>query len=187
MDYYLELKILDDPEFVPSQLMNALFGKLHRALVQLDNQRIGVSFPEAKTDKPYLGKRLRLHGTAADLDALMCLSWLTGMRDHMVLGEMLSVPESVQYRVVRRVQAHSNLERLQRRCIKRHGVDEQEARRRYSAASAQHVELPFVSIRSQSTGQHFRLFVEQGKLLTEPQTGVFSCYGLSATATVPWF
>lgn len=187
MDYYLEFKILDDPEFVPSQLMNALFGKLHRALVQLNNQRIGVSFPEAKNASPYLGKRLRLHGTVADLDALMCLNWLTGMRDHVALSELLPVPESVQYRVVRRVQALSNLERLQRRCIKRHGVNEQEARRRYAGASVQHLELPFVSIRSQSTGQHFRLFVEQGALLSEPQAGLFGCYGLSATATVPWF
>ncbi|WP_075204014.1 type I-F CRISPR-associated endoribonuclease Cas6/Csy4, partial [Serratia marcescens] len=42
-------------------------------------------------------------------------------------------------------------------------------------------------LKSLSTGQHFRLFVKQGQLQEKPTPGVFSFYGLSASATVPWF
>ena len=34
MDTYLEIRLLPDPEFVPTMLMNALFSKLHRGLVE---------------------------------------------------------------------------------------------------------------------------------------------------------
>jgi CRISPR-associated endonuclease Csy4 len=54
--------------------------------------------------------------------------------------------------------------------------------------------LPFINVESQQTknreGQgassHFLLFVEQA-LFDEPANGKFDCYGLSKTATVPWF
>ncbi|WP_152482130.1 type I-F CRISPR-associated endoribonuclease Cas6/Csy4, partial [Dickeya sp. DW 0440] len=36
-------------------------------------------------------------------------------------------------------------------------------------------------------GQPFLLFVEHGPLQDTPVAGVFSSYGLSATATIPWF
>lgn len=187
MDHYLDLQILDDPEFAAPQLMSALYNKLHRALVQLNSQHIGISLPKAKSHSAFLGKVLRLHGSAADLDALMCLSWLTGMRDHLAIGDLLPVPAQVQYRVVRRVQVQSNPERLRRRCIKRHDVDVAEATRRYPDAVAKQLDLPFVVLRSQSTGQQFRLFIEQGELLASPVAGVFSAYGLSASASIPWF
>ncbi|MEG1655801.1 MAG: type I-F CRISPR-associated endoribonuclease Cas6/Csy4, partial [Hafnia sp.] len=38
-----------------------------------------------------------------------------------------------------------------------------------------------------STGQMFPLFIRQGKAQSHPQAGTFSSYGLSSTATVPWF
>ena len=33
MNYYWEIRVLPDPEFKETVLMNALFAKLHRALV----------------------------------------------------------------------------------------------------------------------------------------------------------
>ena len=187
MDYFLEIGLRPDPEFVPSQLMNALFSKLHRALVQVGNSAIGVSFPDARSDRQYLGERLRLHGTAAQLDVLMSSEWLTGMRDHVCVGELMAVPSNVKYRVVRRVQAQSNPERLRRRYAKRHEVGGADLTERFPDEAGERLALPFVSLRSVSTGQHFRLFIEQGPLLDEPRAGEFSCYGLSSTATVPWF
>ncbi|WP_244588639.1 type I-F CRISPR-associated endoribonuclease Cas6/Csy4, partial [Escherichia coli] len=41
---------------------------------------------------------------------------------------------------------------------------------------------PFVT-----SQQQFKLFIRHGDLLTEPVKGEFSSYGLSATATIPWF
>lgn len=48
-------------------------------------------------------------------------------------------------------------------------------------------DLPWLNLRSLSTGQSFRLFIRHGELLSAPVVGMFSTYGLSATATVPWF
>ena len=81
MDAYLELQLLPDPEFPPAMLMNALFAKLHRALVSHGEGRIGISFPDVGSGQ--LGQRLRLHGQAGDLEQLMAGNCLQGMRDHL--------------------------------------------------------------------------------------------------------
>ncbi|CRI67085.1 conserved hypothetical protein [Thiocapsa sp. KS1] len=47
--------------------------------------------------------------------------------------------------------------------------------------------LPWIEVRSTSTGQHFRLFIDQKVRPGPPVPGRFSPYGLSATATLPWF
>ena len=59
MDAYLELQLLPDPEFPPAMLMNALFAKLHRALVSHGEGRIGISFPDVGKKAGQLGQRLR--------------------------------------------------------------------------------------------------------------------------------
>ncbi|WP_349569009.1 type I-F CRISPR-associated endoribonuclease Cas6/Csy4 [Azotobacter salinestris] len=188
MDSYIDIRLLPDPEFAQNQLMNALFAKLHRALAQQRTYDIGVSFPRMQAKPHTLGDRLRLHGTAQALQALMTLDWLSGMRDHTSVADLQAVPARTQYRVVRRVQNKSNPERLRRRLAKRHGLTEEQARERIpDTMKSRLLDLPFVTLRSQSTGQNFRLFVEQGELLEQPHSGAFSAYGLSNAATVPWF
>ncbi|RLJ19251.1 type I-F CRISPR-associated endoribonuclease Cas6/Csy4 [bacterium endosymbiont of Escarpia laminata] len=187
MDHYLEIRLLPDPEFVPSVLMNALFAKLHRALAELKSNAIGLSFPDMRQESPAIGNRLRLHGKSDDLQRLMALNWLMGMRDHITLTEPSPVPENVGHRTVRRVQAKSNPERLRRRLMKRKGITEEEARRAIPDSAAKQLKLPFVTIKSQSTGQGFRLFIDHKTIQSESIAGEFSCYGLSPTATVPWF
>ena len=71
MDQHLDLRILPDPEFPITFLMSALFAKLHRGLVELGTDRIGVSFPEVGTSEQGLGGALRLHGSAKELERLM--------------------------------------------------------------------------------------------------------------------
>ena len=57
MDHYIDIRVQPDPEFTASQLLNALFAKLHRALGQVADGKIGISFPQVgKT----LGECLRL-------------------------------------------------------------------------------------------------------------------------------
>jgi CRISPR-associated endonuclease Csy4 len=48
-------------------------------------------------------------------------------------------------------------------------------------------DLPWINLRSLSNGQSFRLFIRHGDILAFPVGGEFSNYGLSSTATVPWF
>ncbi|KAF7597959.1 MAG: type I-F CRISPR-associated endoribonuclease Cas6/Csy4 [Candidatus Dactylopiibacterium carminicum] len=187
MDHYIDLRVRPDPEFPVPQLLNALAAKLHRALVALQAEDIGVSFPHHKAKGSGLGDILRLHGTAARLQTMMQSDWLQGMADHVEQAGILPVPMGAQFRVVRRVQAQSNAERIRRRQIKRHGWSEKEARERIPDAVEKRLDLPWLTLRSQSTGQNFRLFVEHLPCQPAANPGRFNAYGLSNTATIPWF
>ena len=187
MDSYLELQLLPDPEFPPDMLMNALFAKLHRALVSHSDGRIGISFPDVGKKAGQLGQRLRLHGQAGDLEGLMASNWLQGMRDHVRFGELQPVPTGCLYRAVSRVQVDSNPERLRRRLMRRHNLDASSAIQRIPDKAIRHCTLPWVDMHSQSSGQSFRLFIGHGPLQASPTSGTFSSYGLSRSTTVPWF
>lgn len=185
MDAYQDITLLPDPEFPATLLLNALFAKLHRALVGQGMGGIGVSFP--RHGEKGLGAILRLHGEGPTLESLGAAGWLAGMRDHLSLGPIAPVPANAQHRVVRRVQAKSNPDRLRRRLMARKGLDAEQARQAIPDSAAETLRLPYLTLKSQSSGQQFRLFVEH--LPPQPQAvaGRFSAYGLSPTATVPWF
>jgi len=187
MEHYLDIRLLPDPAFVPPVLMNALFAKLHRGLATLQTRAIGISFPDVKKQVSSLGERLRLHGGDSELERLMALSWLTGMHDHVHVEPIRPVPEVVRYRVVYRVQAKSSPQRLRRRWMKRKGLSEEEARQAIPDNVAERLDLPFITLTSQSTGKRFHLFIKHGPLHDRPTPGNFSNYGLSRTSTVPWF
>lgn len=187
MDHYIDIRLRPDPEFSSTLLMGALFGKAHRALVRAGGGKIGVSFPGHAISPRTLGDCLRLHGEKAELESLMKLQWLTGMADHVRMSEVAHIPDGTSYRVVRRIQAKTNAERLRRRYAQRHQVTEEEARHLIPSSVEQKVQLPYLSIRSQSTGQEFSLFVEHMPPKTESVAGEFNSYGMSTTATIPWF
>lgn len=184
-DHYLDLHLLPDPEFAPDQLLRALFAKLHRALVQLGDGSVGLSLPGHSAHGT--GSHLRLHGSLSALQQLQQQEWLTGMRDHVRQTEPAAVPVGCQHRVVRRIQVDSNPERLRRRLMKRHGLSEEAARQQIPDSAMQLTRLLWVEMRSQSSGQRFRLFIEHGPLQDTPAPGEFSSYGLSPTTTIPWF
>lgn len=188
MDHYLEIQLRPDPEFPPTVLMNALFAKLHRALSDTGKGRVGVSFPAVETG-PGLGDRLRLHGQTEDLQRLMALNWLTGMRDHAFVSEIRPVPANAKHRPVRRKQPKPHPERQRRRLMRRRGMDEEQARKIIPAEKGERLPQPFVTLQSRSTGQRFRLFIQHEPVTETPRSGGFSDYGLSADdkATVPWF
>lgn len=187
MDAYLEIRLLPDPEFVPTTLMNALFNKLHHALVAHGGQNIGVSFPDVGKNDRSLGERLRLHSHKAELEKLMASNWLVGIRDHTIVSEAVEVPAHAQQRIVRRVQAKSNPERLRRRLMQRKGIDHEAAAQAIPDSASERLTLPYVTLTSSSTCQQFRLFIQHGPLASTPTMGRFTHYGLSSTTTIPWF
>jgi CRISPR-associated endonuclease Csy4 len=186
MDHYMDLRILKDPEFPTTQLVNALFSKLHRGLVRLGANDIGVSFPNVDEKAPHLGDVLRLHGTEDAFSKLLGDAWLVGMRDHVRIGSVTQVPPVVEHRHVQRVQVKSNVERIRRRQMKRHGWSAAEAREKIPESAARILELPYVRVESQSSGHRFHLFLRH-QPVAGSTVGTFNAYGLSATATVPWF
>ncbi|WP_386069559.1 type I-F CRISPR-associated endoribonuclease Cas6/Csy4 [Tahibacter sp. UC22_41] len=188
MDHYVDIRLRPDPEIAPHQLLSAVYARLHRGLVQLASQDIGVSFPDYDLRKPTLGACLRLHGTQASLQRLLGTPWLSGAKDYVSVTPIAPVPESAGHRRIARVQAKSNPARLRRRAMRRHGIDADAALRQIPDSAAEQLKLPFVVIGSRSTGQpSFPLFIRQEPVQREATSGTFNSYGLSQHATVPWF
>lgn len=187
MDCFVDIELRPDPEIAAHQLMGTLYSKVHLALVTRSSADIAVCFPGQQSKPAALGNRLRLLGSQAALQALLGADWLGGMRDHVRIVPMDVVPPDAQHRIVRRVQAKSSPERLRRRLMKRHNLDAAQARERIPGSAAEFLHLPFVQLRSGSSGQTFRLFLSVGPAMPTATKGEFNAYGLSHTATVPWF
>ena len=187
MTHYLDIRIRALPEIAVPHVMEVVFERVHNTLAALRCTDIGVSFPEVDEQRPSLGERLRLHGPEQSLRKMLETSGLSAMRDYAVLGEIAATPPTGSFRRVSRIQAKSNPERLRRRLAARHNLSAEEAQERIPDAQAQMLKLPFVRVKSKSTGHAYRLFISHGPLQTSPDQGEFSAYGLSAAATVPWF
>ena len=187
MSHYIDLCIRQIPDIVPAHILEKLFGKIHLSLVELRCSDIGISFPKMDEKRPSLGPVLRLHGPEPSLRALMGKAGIAAMRDYVRLGDILTVPLRTSFRLIRRVQTQSSVERLRRRLAKRHNLNPAEAAERIPESAAQKSNLPFIRVRSASSGQIFNLFISQGKDLEAPSPGVFNAYGLSSQATIPWF
>jgi CRISPR-associated endonuclease Csy4 len=151
---------------------------------------IGVSYPQHVAQplaRRTLGNVLRLHAAPEALERLLVLDWLRGMRDHTQVGALRSVPAGAQHRTVQRRQFKTSVERLRRRRMKRKGETAEQASVAIPSDIEQRPDLPFVQLRSSSTGQFFCLCIEHGPLLANPVHGAFNAYGLGQVATVPWF
>lgn len=184
MESYQDIRVLADPEFKEQTLMSVLFMKVHLALSARQKGDIGVSFPEhAKTP----GAVLRLHGHQEALVALDATSWLTGLRDYCMVKPVTAVPEVSGWRTVSRVQVKSNVERLMRRSVRKGWLTEEQAAYQSRERQNQSCDLPFIQLKSHSTGQRFRLFICHGEIKDKPELGTFSHYGLSTVTTIPWF
>lgn len=191
MDYYIEITLLPDPEFPASTLMNAMFNKLHKTLFDLQSNQIGVSFPDyGKT----LGDRLRLHGKEEGLTKLNETNWLGRMKDYCQQSLIQPIPDNVQYRTVFRHQDTRSNAKI-RRLLNR---QEQGKRGTKPALTKQDIDAyqnerdnayqngPYLDLNS-SKGQRYRRYILMGELLGLPNDGEFDQFGLSKTATIPWF
>lgn len=188
--HYIDITLLADPEFSQAQLLNALMAKLHRALVQLDSNAIGISFPlhiNTPASKRTLGRVMRLHGSSQALQVLMATDWLKGMRDHVALTPLAAVPKDAPHRLVQRHQFKTSAERLRRRRMLRKGESAEQAAAAIPDSMEHSPDLPYIQLNSQSTGQTFCLFIAHGPLLERGQEGPFNTYGLGSQASVPWF
>lgn len=183
MNYYLDIRIQPDPEFPATVLMNAIYSKLHKALYDQHSTTIGVSFPLYKLT---LGNVLRLHGTAEALDKLQCQNWIGGMSGYCQQSDILQVPTNAKFRTVSRQQSTMSSAKL-RRLIKRGSITEEEAKNYTAKMFTKGLDNPYLELTSSSNGQRHRRYIEFGSLLDSPVEGDFDQFGLSKTATVPWF
>lgn len=185
--HYIDITVVPDPESSVPTLLGALYDRLHLAFVQQGLDSIGVSFPGYNMVPRSLGTKLRLHGSDASLRQLFSTDWLKGMRDHVRMTDIAPAPTDASHRTVQRKQFKTSVDRLRRRRMKRKGETAEQARAAIPPTVERSPNLPYVHVRSRSTGQPFCLFVELGPPRSTSVSGNFSRYGLGGPTTVPWF
>jgi CRISPR-associated endonuclease Csy4 len=185
--YYVDITVAPDLESTTQHLLGALCDRLHIALVAEQLDSIGVSFPGYRMSPRTLGTKLRLHGSDEVLRQLLQTDWLKGMRDHIRTTEIAKAPPDVPQRTVQRKQFKTSAERLRRRRMRRKGETAAQAAEAIPLDMEHRPELPYVHLRSRSTGQSFCMFIALGPLAPNATTGSFNSYGLSGSTTIPWF
>ncbi|MCL7715815.1 type I-F CRISPR-associated endoribonuclease Cas6/Csy4 [Stenotrophomonas mori] len=185
--HHVDIRVVPDPETTPTQLLGALYDRVHLALVRHRVEDIGVSFPGYSTMPRTLGRVLRLHGSEAGLRHFLQDDWLKGLRDHVRLTDIKPAPEGAPQRTVQRRQFKTSVERLRRRRMRRKGETEQQVQQAIPATVERQPDLPYLHLHSRSSGQSYCLFIYVGPPSPTAVDGHFNTYGLSSRTTIPWF
>jgi CRISPR-associated endonuclease Csy4 len=191
MKCYLNITLLPNADIALYFLWEKLYQQLHLAFVESQNLdgkvSIGVAFPEYSIEKNQLGNQLRLFSPSREvLEKLKIDEWLSRMIDYVQISCIHDVPERVErYACFKRIQPKSNNARLARRKAKRQGISYEEALAYSQSKEEQTSQLPFIHIKSHSSGKRYRLIIAQTETTNTLKAGGFSTYGLSSTNTVP--
>ncbi|KRE92400.1 type I-F CRISPR-associated endoribonuclease Cas6/Csy4 [Frateuria sp. Soil773] len=185
--HYVDITVVPDPETGVPPLLGALYDRLHLALVQQRLESVGISFPGYGMAPRTLGATLRLHGGSDTLRSLLQTDWLKGMRDHVRMTDIAEAPSNAPHRTVQRKQFKTSADRLRRRRMRRKGETAEQAAQAIPSTMERRPGLPYVHLRSHSTGQPFCLFIALGPLAPAATPGSFNSYGLGGTTTIPWF
>jgi len=192
MYYYQEISLLHKANIELCRFWEKLFPQIHLALVEsktAENQSaIGVAFPEYDAAEYSLGTKLRLLAEEEQtLKQMQCEKWLNRLNDYVHLSGIKPVPERLEGQACfRHVKPKGSKEKLARRRAKRTGETLQQALAYFATYEEKRSRLPYINMHSESNGQRFRLFIEK-QTMEQPQTGLYSCYGLSSKTTVPLF
>jgi CRISPR-associated endonuclease Csy4 len=183
MDFYINITIQPDVEMPINRLLNALYTKFHKALCDLKSTTLGISFPAYKI---LLGNKMRIHGSSENLSELQRINWIGGLLGYCDVSEILSVPTDCQYRTVGRKQTTMSQSKLNR-LLKRGSITEQEIKQYRAKMFSRGLDNPYIEMDSGSSGHKHRRYLEFGELKQQPTIGQYDQFGLSKTATVPWF
>lgn len=190
MRWYQEITLLPGAEIPVSYLWTKVFTQLHLALAEASRRngagRIGISFPGYGEKK--LGTKLRLFAEEKEtLEALDTGAALERLLDYVHLTGIRKIPEGrlCGHAVYSRVQPDASVERKARRYAKRHEDMTYEAALVLLSSKGKDNALPYIQLKSFSTGEKFSLFILRTE--KEETKGTFSAYGFSPTATVPEF
>ncbi len=183
MKHYIDITLFPDPEFPATILMNSLYMKLHKSLNEQKTNKIGVSFPRMAIT---LGNVLRLHGEKDLLADLQNTNWIGGMHGYCDVTSIQSVPEEIKHRTVSRKQSTMSQSKLNR-LLKRGSIAKEDVKNYRAKMIENKLDYPYLELISSSNGQKHRRYIEFGELVDIPVEGLFDQFGLSKTATVPWF
>lgn len=183
MDSYIDIQLKPDAEMRESELSSKVFTKFHKALASLNTNRIGISFPRIKLN---LGRLFRIHGETSLLHDLQGLEWLGPLSGYCQVGKVTTVPGESKHRIISVKRSNLSKSKLNRLIVR--GSIDKDGEKRYKVKMlSQGFDNPYLDLFSSSTGQVHRKFFEFSDIKEKPVIGFFDTYGLSKTATVPWF
>lgn len=183
MDHYINIQINPDAEMRENLLLNRIYTKFHKALYILKATEIGVSFPNYKV---ILGCVIRIHASQVKLTELQEINWLGGLIGYCDVSEIKQIPDDAKHRKISRLQANMTAAKL-RRLIKRGSISTEDVKKYRAKMFAQGLDNPYLELESASNGNKHRRYLEFGQLSDNAIVGEFDQFGLSKTATVPWF
>ena len=184
MDFYIDLILQADEEVPIVFIRNKVFAKFHKALNELKQTSIGISFPRYKIK---LGDVIRIHGEKSGLDTLQQSNWLGGLAGYCELSNILPVPENIKgYRTVSRIRQNMSNSKLQR-LIKRGSISDEKVKDYETKMLATGLDNPYLELLSASNGHTHRRYIQFGELSEQATKGEFDQFGLSKKATIPWF
>ncbi|MCS5709102.1 type I-F CRISPR-associated endoribonuclease Cas6/Csy4 [Candidatus Berkiella cookevillensis] len=200
MKYYIDITLLPNEDVSLGFLWQKIFQQVHIALV--DNKvgenesAIALSVVEYKDKNFPLGRKLRLLADTEEvLVKLNIQEWLKRLRDYCQIEPIKNVPDDIkQYAQFKRKSVKSIENKAKRRAEHLNKPYAEVLAYLIKEGRSTKSELPFIKVESQNSKKRveqgvscqFLLFIECS-LLEKPASGKFDCYGLSKTATVPWF
>ncbi len=163
--------------------------------------KVGLAFPKYHQKNRHLGNKLRLLAMSEiDIQALNLDQYFIRLEDYVDKTGIKPVPidKSASYAFFKRVSVKGNVERLARRRVKRltekgvetsyeKALDYFQNSQDRKASDKIKTQAPFVYLNSETTKQRFPLFIEMKTTKQISNKAEFSCYGLSATCSVPIF
>ena len=200
MKYYLDITLLPNAEANLGFLWQKIFQQVHIALV--DNKvgdngsAIALSVVDYGDKDFPLGSKLRL--LAGSEDALVKLDiqqWLKRLSDYCHIQPIKNVPDDIkQYARFKRKPVKSIEKKARTRAEHLNKPYAEVLAYLIKEGRSAECKLPFITVESQDTkkrvekgvSSQFLLFIDLS-LFEIPASGKFDCYGLSKTATVPWF
>ena len=197
MTYYIELTLIDNPDFSSFELWSKVYTQLHIAFAeQADEQgkiAYGVSFPKYRLIQQkklgYLGDKIRIFADSVEaLEQLNLTHWLARLQDYVHILSARKVPEDKinGYATYFKVNPKLTVEQRVVHQAERRGISIEEAQEHFKALDLTETFEPYINMKSHTNDMNFRLIIGK-KCIDEANIGKFGSYGLSRTSTVPEF
>lgn len=181
MEGFVDLKVPAQEDQSTHAILARIYFSLHLELVERKLDRVAVCFPKAK--KSTVGDVLRVLGVNKDLTTLLEAPRLRCLSDYYNSTGVESCPEGHAWRHIKRVQPKLTAAKA-RRMVKRGSASEERAQALYDQGPAV-LAFPYLNMNSASSGQKYRLYVNQVPCEPPSKAQSFNSFGLGAC--VPWF
>ncbi|MGZ8159536.1 MAG: type I-F CRISPR-associated endoribonuclease Cas6/Csy4 [Methylobacter sp.] len=192
MNHYQDITLLPDAEIGLHFVWEKVYQQIHLGLVEMQDSNgklpIGIALPAYNADQHQLGNKLRLLAeTEAELQRFNAQQWLSRLSDYVHLTGIRNVPGRIQtHASYFRIQPKSSNARLARRKAQRENSSVEQALAALENIQEQRSDAPYVWVKSQSSGERFRLFIGYVEVSESGSKG-FNAYGLSRQSSVPVF